>query len=1371
MDVQDGTSLMSAASYEEAKWRRVIVQSSCGIAVFVAVLIVTRVWTSVSSTRFLRRRQMNKVDTWFCVLDILTSSASQCCFIAQVYIREYNVVLVVIELAFAIFYGASMYRRLWLKNFNFSVAFTAVTFLDCYSIGIALYQEFSDQPTWLTPLFVRSMAALIRYKELMNLGLLNDYFGEVKQRLILSMFRFLCVTFFFASGGFVLEILGDLKIDWDRSGGSTFVEINPDYETTLMKQIYFVVVTLSTVGYGDITPSTSMHQAFAIVMIVTGVAFFSSEVRAIIDMHHQIDSGKGQYRRSRFRNYHILVLGGAVASGSSTLEIFLEELLHPSRPTSLLPDVVLMTEHEPSQGLRRVITSPLGALHVKYIRGSPMDQSALLRADAANADMAFVLSDLSVLECDSHAEDEDTILRASLLQRQLPDMPVRLLLIRPWAKEMAKMAGINPMCCVTAGALNFARMALSVRCPGVPVLLTTMYSKLAGDWSQLPSSMKPWVREYFTSMRHDVYGAQIGEKFHGMPFLKAAAIIYEEHDVNLLAVQTPAKDGGRLCPAGLVSGHLHILCEGDVVMCLGQNVKKVLRAVGREGAHPEEWRREFHRVRRHAAMIGMGLTEVSAFGLDSKATLAEQQQNTFRKNSEEAKQSRAWLSRRAAQGADTPPQQPSTRGSARNSADGLPSLDEEREHIAPTKSGVKHEDTRRRNLTVLNSRLNISDALHEAVKTVEKKRETGQEESDFTPWHTVVRIAKNANEHIVIVADGEFDQERWEELEVLLYRLRGNDGCNIKPIIILSTDAPAVQHLILWRTIDVYVTEGSVSDENIVRHLNLKGAHTIIVLAEGCTSHNPLLMDRAVLMTTSVLERNVQRKMEGMNMNHEAMLRKVVLEFHHPKSVWHVHETRGFSSLASSTKSEGGDDGGDDKKKHTGRELRMCPNPTDASRRGVRRSEDEGIIDASGGRASPSSRARLPQEWLSAVPPTSPKTSSSRLKSSSSRQNLNADRGSENQLPKGWESMQDGASGESTRGGIGSTISSLKPVRYAVEESQKDTRKAKCLRPLLKFFGFLDRDGKPVTGSTSKSASKSTKLSWFEHPEAHTQYASGKVMFKTEVSRVMATVFYTPGLMELVDSLTRDAKDDEDVGHHPRIWNIPLPAELHGKTMGEAFQHFAGKEALVIGVFRGVRRRRKDRGGRRSARGSHHDFLQHSEFDTLDRSDDGSSSDSDGDGDDDLSPPDHSYVLTAPPHNVRLTKHDGVYVIATTDWAWSNAPELVKLRKVAAVITLQRQVRAQIEKRKATRRDEILEAQGFDRAGNNTANPTAAAMPTTASMLLSRRENSWTRAAALATRGRRSSLSEETDSRRGSFEAAAAVAAATARAQTPPPGK
>ena len=236
-------------------------------------------------------------------------------------------------------------------------------------------------------------------------------------------------------------------------------------------------------------------------MIVSGVAFFSSEVAAIVALKDEIDSGRGKYRRSRFRNAHIIILGGAVTSGSATLQIFLEELLHPSRPNSSLPDVVLMSEEAPGTGLRRVLTSALGQAHVKFIRGSPMDQADLARADAANADMAFVLGNLSVRDHLTEAEDEDTILRASLLQRQLPGLPVRLLLLRSWAKEMARTAGINPLSCLTSGVLNHCRTALAVRCPGLPVLLTTMYSKLAGDWSQLPNSMMPWVREYFTSMR------------------------------------------------------------------------------------------------------------------------------------------------------------------------------------------------------------------------------------------------------------------------------------------------------------------------------------------------------------------------------------------------------------------------------------------------------------------------------------------------------------------------------------------------------------------------------------------------------------------------------------------------------------------------------------------------------------------------------------------------------------------------------------------------------------------------------------------------------------------------------------------------------
>lgn len=43
------------------------------------------------------------------------------------------------------------------------------------------------------------------------------------------------------------------------------------------------------------------------------------------------------------------------------------------------------------------------------------------------------VGNLSALDSTGHSEDEDTILRASLLQRQLPNLPIRLLLLRSWA--------------------------------------------------------------------------------------------------------------------------------------------------------------------------------------------------------------------------------------------------------------------------------------------------------------------------------------------------------------------------------------------------------------------------------------------------------------------------------------------------------------------------------------------------------------------------------------------------------------------------------------------------------------------------------------------------------------------------------------------------------------------------------------------------------------------------------------------------------------------------------------------------------------------------------------------------------------------------
>jgi voltage-gated potassium channel len=58
-------------------------------------------------------------------------------------------------------------------------------------------------------------------------------------------------------------------------------EFNPRV-TDLVTALYYAMVTMSTVGYGDITPQTSDAKLFAVSIIVLGVAVFATSLTAVI---------------------------------------------------------------------------------------------------------------------------------------------------------------------------------------------------------------------------------------------------------------------------------------------------------------------------------------------------------------------------------------------------------------------------------------------------------------------------------------------------------------------------------------------------------------------------------------------------------------------------------------------------------------------------------------------------------------------------------------------------------------------------------------------------------------------------------------------------------------------------------------------------------------------------------------------------------------------------------------------------------------------------------------------------------------------------------------------------------------------------------
>ncbi|MGH8114817.1 MAG: NAD-binding protein [Rhodanobacteraceae bacterium] len=86
--------------------------------------------------------------------------------------------------------------------------------------------------------------------------------------------------------------------------------------TNLTNAVYFTIVTLSTVGFGDITPQTQLARLFTVSVIVLGLVVFATSLTAILGpVLEQRMSGLMQPKRKKMkRTSHIIVIGdGALA--------------------------------------------------------------------------------------------------------------------------------------------------------------------------------------------------------------------------------------------------------------------------------------------------------------------------------------------------------------------------------------------------------------------------------------------------------------------------------------------------------------------------------------------------------------------------------------------------------------------------------------------------------------------------------------------------------------------------------------------------------------------------------------------------------------------------------------------------------------------------------------------------------------------------------------------------------------------------------------------------------------------------------------------------------------------------------------------------
>jgi len=226
--------------------------------------------------------------------------------------------------------------------------------------------------------------------------------------------------------------------------------------------IWWVLVTMTTVGYGDKVPMTTGGRIIGIIIMFSGVAIVSIFTATIstIFVTRKLKEGKG-LEEIKFKNH--LIICGWNFTGEQLLTIL------QRRKSDSIPIVLI---NQLSEEAIADIINHFSMLKVQFVRGDFTQETILKRANVSLANSVIILSDTSMAL--GTKSDEKTILATLSIKAINPKIKVYAHIIDRDSLSHIRKAQVDDV--LISDAYSGYLLASHVLTPGIAKTIDKLFS-------------------------------------------------------------------------------------------------------------------------------------------------------------------------------------------------------------------------------------------------------------------------------------------------------------------------------------------------------------------------------------------------------------------------------------------------------------------------------------------------------------------------------------------------------------------------------------------------------------------------------------------------------------------------------------------------------------------------------------------------------------------------------------------------------------------------------------------------------------------------------------------------------------------------------